>query len=121
MFSGSRCGWSRIGRAYAAASDDSSSSGVGAPTCVRVLEEVEVLGRVHPGDELGAVLVGRTRRTELRAGDRVEDPIDPLGDLGGIDELPAIEERFPGVVRPVRVGCDDQHPEAVARAASVRE
>jgi hypothetical protein len=89
--------------------------GVGAPALVRVFEEVDVLGRMHACDRRATVVDGRLRLTELTSDDRLEDAVDALGYLGRIDQLPAVEERHPGMMRSVRVGGDDQHPEAVPR------
>ena len=80
------------------------------PARVRVFEEVEVLGRVHAEDRVAAERARRAGRSESRVGDRGEDAVDPLGDLGRIDEAPGVEEGLAGMVRPVRVGSDDQHP-----------
>ena len=82
---------------------------------MRVLEELDVLGRVYAQDRTEAERPGRGGLTERGVRDRAEDPVDPFGNLGRVDEAPRVEERIAGMVRPVRVGGDDQHPEAVAR------
>ena len=58
---------------------------------------------------------GRFDRAEPRVRERSEDPVDPLGNLGRVDEPPGIEEGLADVMGSMCVGGDDQHPEAVPR------
>ena len=110
-------GWPRIARAYGTASASSPAPVAVAPARVHVLEELDVLGRVHAEDRA---------RAERLAGSRI-GPIPAAsiaarmrsarsGTSGGIDHAALVVERLARMVLAVRVRGEREHPVAVARA-----
>ena len=116
MFSSSTSGWSRIARAYATASDDSSRPVVARQRSCACSRNSRYSGGVHPRDRIECrTVAARSAHRASASAIAARMRSTRSGTSGGSMSRPAIEERLAGMVGPVRVGSDDQHPEAVAR------
>src|SRR5690606_7301328 len=75
------------------------------PPLVDVLEELEVLGRVHSGHRCQPVVTGRLRLVPGLAG-RLEEPVDPLRYLG-VGLRSTIHQKMPRIMAALEFVEDD--------------